>query len=87
MSNYEFFYNGSGSPLNPEYSSDNLFMGYRSRFKDLSIATDPRTANQIKEVSEHLNTGIKNVEVSAINANTFQAIPKQQFEDLKTLLN
>ncbi len=85
MSNYEFFYNGSGSPLNPEYSSDNLFMGYRSRFKDLSIATDPRTANQIKEVSEHLNTGIKNVEVSAINANTFQAIPKQQFEDLKTL--
>jgi len=85
MSSYEYFYEGSGSSLNPNYSSDGLFSGYRSALKDLSESTDPRTANQVKEVSEHLNTGLKNLEISGVDASVFQSIPKQHFKELNAL--
>lgn len=50
------FYRGGYSSFNPEYGN---FVGYRMNFSDIGTSLDARTANQVREVSKNLNTGIK----------------------------
>ncbi|MCX8158864.1 MAG: sugar phosphate isomerase/epimerase [Candidatus Pacearchaeota archaeon] len=80
MGSGNFYYKGSDNGLNPEYYEPT---GYET--SAFSIATDPRTANQLKATIEKLHTGAKAVEVSIVDPRVFEAIPKQHFEELRRL--
>lgn len=81
MTNYEFFYEGTPGPLDPIYTS----APYRVLFSELSAPTDIRTANAIKDASDNLNTGIKNIEISAIDPRIIDSIPKEHFKELNRM--
>jgi len=83
MVSYESFYSGGNYPTDPKYGS--LFTGYRSMFADIGTSMDARTANQIKETSKHLNTGLKVFEVAAHSAEVFDAIPQEQLTEINRL--
>ena len=78
----EYFYGGKAYSLDPSYGNP---IAYGIPFSSFSSAIDPRTANQIKEASETLNTGIKNVEVGAMSPEVFDSIPKQHFKEMNRL--
>lgn len=63
----------------------NLYGQYRTRIAELGMTTDPRTAFQIKEVSDKLSTGIKTIEVSAISPEIFESIPEQHLKEMNRL--
>jgi len=84
----ESIYSGKSYSLEPHYSTNTSYgspISYGSGFSSLSAATDPRTANQIKEISEHLNTGIRNIEVGSVGPDVFESIPKQHFKEMQRL--
>ena len=78
--NYEYFYEGSHSSLEPGYGD--LFVGYRVPFGEISMTTDARTANQLKEVSSKLSTGLKSLELSGVDKAVFESIPKQHMKEI-----
>ena len=87
----EYFQGERAYSIDPNYSlmgksnPYGSFTGYRMDFSSLGSAIDPRTANQIKEVSEHLNTGIKTIEVGALQPDVFQSIPQEHFKEIRRL--
>jgi sugar phosphate isomerase/epimerase len=86
--NYRFQFNdNNGSVEDPFVEgggtlSSNL---YRVKAGNVGLATDVRTANQLDEVSKKLSSGAKTIEVSAIQSQLLEAIPKQHFEELARL--
>jgi hypothetical protein len=86
---YEFFYGGSdGSGYNTglEPYSDTLFQGYTAPAKEIGMATDPRVANQIGDVSSRLlSSGAKTFEISAVSPEVLDSVPKQQFKEIHRL--
>jgi len=82
-SNYEFFYQGTASPLDPNYGS--LFLGYRVPFSYLQLHTNPQNSNIAAETSDRLSSGVKGVMVNVLDSRTFESIPKQLFEDVRSL--
>lgn len=87
MTSYENMYDGSTSPLEPVFSGNPVYSSieYQVPFSNLGTHVDPRTANQIKEVSEALNTGVRNVEVQGTQPEILESIPKQHFEEIRRL--
>jgi len=83
MTNYEGFYSGSATSLDSDY--ENIFTGYRVPAGEIGATTSIQTANQVKEVTNLLNQGIKHTEVSLIDKNVFDMIPKQGMEDIARL--
>ena len=83
MTSYEYFYPGTPSSLESEYS--NLFSGYSVPAGRLGATTSIRTANQLKEVSNLLNQGINNVEVSVIDKQVFDQIPREHMKEIARL--
>ena len=81
--NYEFFYQGTPYSLEPNYGD--TFTGYRMSAGELGATTSIQTANQVKEVSNLLNQGIKNVEVSMIKPDVFEMISDQQLKEINRL--
>lgn len=79
----ESFYTGSYSSLEPTYGS--LFTGYRIPFSQIGAPTSPQTANQLTEVSSRLSEGTKNVELSLISTEIFEAIPKEHWKEAARL--
>ncbi|HRZ85261.1 MAG TPA: hypothetical protein P5277_00605 [Candidatus Paceibacterota bacterium] len=79
----DHFYMGSSYGLN---SSEPKY-GYRLRTGNISISTDARTANQLGEISQKLNQGVKNIEMSALAmqgmGGDFNKIPQQHLEELR----
>ena len=84
--NYEIkdIYQGGTDSLSPSYGKD--FIGHRVPFSELSVSTDPRTANIVKEIGAKISSGVKNIEVSQVMPEVFDSIPKQQFEELNKLI-
>mgnify|MGYP001601633584 FL=1 len=78
------FYPGGNYGFSEDYG-EFLGMSYRTPASNIGQATDPRTANQIKAISEKINTGGKVVEMSAVQPNVFEAIPNQHLEELNRL--
>ena len=82
MATSHSFYGGSnygvnenyGNPINPYVNSGSI-----------SIATDVRTADQIKTTSDKLNTGAKAIEVQMTLPNVAEAIPNQHLEEINRL--
>ncbi len=84
MASYEKFYHGAEYGFEPK-EDEFLGMPYRTKASNISIATDPRTANQLQQVSEKFNTGLKAVEVSMLTPNVTDAIPEQHLEEINRL--
>src|SRR3989344_2534865 len=83
MASYEYFYPGTPSSMESEYSS--IFSGYQFPAGRLSLTTNIGTGNQLDEVSKLLNAGVKNVEVSLVNKQVFDQIPKQHMKEIARL--
>lgn len=81
MPSTEYFYGGKPYSLTPVYRNS---AGY-STASQIGTSVDARTANQIKEVSEHLNSGIKVIEVAGHDAGVFESIPKDHLKELNRL--
>ncbi len=80
---YEFFYPGTPYSLEPGYGS--LFIGYRVPASEIGAPTSIQTANQIQEVSNLLNQGVKTIELQPLSAEVFDQIPKQHFKEINRL--
>ena len=75
------FYPGGNYGFSEDYG-EFLGMSYRTPASNIGQATDPRTANQLQEVSNKLNFGGKVIEISIVQPNIFDAIPKQHLVNL-----
>lgn len=80
---YESIYMGSYNPLDPNYGP--LFTGYRVPFHRLGATTSIQTANQVAEVTQRLNEGIKVVELAPISPDVFEGIPEQHWKEAERL--
>lgn len=76
-------YQGGYSSLKPHYGD--IFTGYRINPKTLGMSTDPRTANILQEVTNKLNTGVKQIELSLVSPEIFDSVPKQQLKEINRL--
>ena len=84
----EYFHEKTSYALDPLYKTSVFSTGsayHLGPMGALSSALDPRTANQVKEVQEVLNTGIKNIEVGNVAPNVFEAIPKEHFKEMQRM--
>lgn len=85
MGGYHTLYGGAGYGVNPDYgeqfdnSTDYIPVG------ELGMATDARTANQIKAASEKIRAGIKTIEIQMTSPDVAKAIPQQHLEELNRL--
>jgi len=84
MANYSNFYEGAHYGFDPKYG-EFLGMSYRTPVSEIGVATDPRTANQIKVVSEKLSTGAKAIEVQLAMPEVAESIPEPHLEELNRL--
>ena len=57
----------------------------RLAFSRQGAPTSPQTPNQIAEMGRLLNSGMKNVEVGALQQEIFETIPAQHFKEMKRL--
>jgi len=80
-SNYETFYEGTYSQLDPNYGP--LFLGYRLPFYSLQLHTNPQTANIASEASDRLSQGVKGVMINVLDPKTFENIPRQMFDEVR----
>jgi sugar phosphate isomerase/epimerase len=89
MGDYKIdFYGGSSYGIKPDDSPDqylNQPISHGTYASTFSIATDPRTANQIKMTTEKINTGVKAVEVSMLTPDVSDSIPDQHLTELRRL--
>ncbi|MBS3090833.1 sugar phosphate isomerase/epimerase [Candidatus Pacearchaeota archaeon] len=84
----ENFYNGARSSSygsSEKYGESFFGPEYRASAGSFAVTTDPRTANKLKDVSNKLNTGIKAIEITALQPNLFETIPDQHLEELNRL--
>ncbi|MBU0761217.1 MAG: hypothetical protein KJ600_01040 [Nanoarchaeota archaeon] len=82
------FYGGADYGLDAEYGKEfsvGFKQGYGPKISEFSLTTDPRTSNQLKAVSDKLSTGAKNIEVTAVTAATWEAVPEQHLKEIERL--
>lgn len=86
MANYHKIYEGADYGFEPKYAGKaQLDFGYKIPAGTFSLPTDPRTANQLKAVSDKLSTGAKAIEVSGINTQVLESIPDQHLDEIRRL--
>ncbi len=77
-----------------DYTISNIYQGGYSSFNpgsnyittgSLGLTTDPRTANVLKDVSNKLASGVKQIELEFVSPEIFDSIPKQQLEEVKRI--
>ena len=89
MAGDESLYSGSNYGMDPGFPGS--FSEYSSDLSDpyaasaISVATDARTANQLKQVSDKLSTGAKAIEVSGVTPAELETMPKQHFDEIRRL--
>ena len=81
------FYAGADYGFDPNYTDEFMIAGaqpgYGPKIGEIGIDADFRLANQLKAVSDKVNTGAKVVEIARIVPSQFEDIPKQQFDELR----
>ena len=87
MSNHINFYPGADHGLDPSYGATEYEStgGYRIPIGDFSLTTRPDTANQLKEVTDKINTGAKSIEITGISPGVFESVPEQHLEEINRL--
>ena len=83
VTNHEGFYKGSFSSLNSDYGN---FTGYRMSAAQLGFPGSPQTANQLGEAINAAKQGVKAFEVTMLQADMGETIPKQHFSEMKALM-
>ena len=83
VTNYEGFYEGSFSSLNSDYGN---FTGYRMSAAQLGFPGSPQTANQLGEAVNAAKQGVKAFEVTMLQADVGETIPKQHFSEMRALM-
>lgn len=84
VENYEGFYQGSGSVLNPDYN-----VGFKMNAAMLGFPGSAQTANQLGEAVKAIKTGAKVFEVNMVEMggnNISETIPKQHFDEMRALM-
>jgi len=81
MGYYENIYPGATDYFVPNYEP----VGYNFPAGNISVAVDPRTANQLKEINFRMNPGAKNVEIQGLNQKTWDSIPDEHLEEMNKL--
>ncbi len=81
MVTYDTIYPGASYFLEPNYN----IIGYRVNPGEIGGTTSIQTANQLKEVTNLLNQGMKQTELSVINPEVFEMIPKGQLKEIERL--
>lgn len=84
MANTHDLYPGTEYSMDP-YPSQLMTTEYTTPVSEISVATDPRTAAQLKAVSDKLSTGAKAVEVQFLMPEVAESIPKQHLEEINRL--
>jgi len=86
MASRETFYAGAdyGPDFNPR-PPNWLGLEKPEPVSNLGVPTDPRTANQMKAVSDKLSTGTKTIEVSGITPDVLESIPDQHLDEINRL--
>jgi sugar phosphate isomerase/epimerase len=79
---YESFYSGGYSSLSPEYGN---FVGYRLPAGQIGFPGSAQTANQLGEAVNAIKQGVKVFEVTMVDANAADQIPKQHFREIAAL--
>ena len=91
MASYENFYTGSEYPFEKAYAGFNAMGAYHPEVKNMAYPTDPLTANQLKKVSDKLNTGAQTIEVSGLGLTGggamkhLASIPRQHWKEIDRL--
>ncbi|HOW36845.1 MAG TPA: TIM barrel protein [Candidatus Pacearchaeota archaeon] len=75
-------YQGGYSSLDPNSGQDSL---YRIPAGEIGMATDFRTADVLKDISDKLKTGTKQIEMSTIQPEVFESIPNQHLKEVNRL--
>ena len=76
-------YQGGYSSFAPTYGD--VFTGYRAKVGQLSMSTFPNTANILKEATDKLNMGVRNVDLSIISPEIFDSVPKQHLKEVNRI--
>ena len=82
MVSKEYFYPGTDSSLEP--GTDTTYIGKVAAGK-IGGTTSVQTANQVQEVTNLLNTGMKAVELSTIQPEIFDMIPSKHLKEVNRL--
>ena len=89
MGNYPGIYRGADYGFDAPYEKDPFGAPISDRYSvktgQFGITTDPRSANQLKEVSDKLSTGAKTIEISGISTEVLESIPDQHLEEIARL--
>jgi len=83
VTSYEGFYEGGFSSLSPNYGN---FTGYKMSAAQLGFPGSPQTANQLGEAVNAMKQGVKAFEVTMLQADTGETIPKQHFAEMRALM-
>lgn len=83
MTEYKKDYFGNILPFKSDYSG-NLDSTYVPQYA-ISASTSPQTANQIAEATSRLNAGILGVDISMVNPEILEQIPKEHFKEIDRL--
>lgn len=87
----ENFYTGSEYPFEKAYAGFSAMGAYHPEVKNMAYPTDPLTANQLKKVSDKLNTGAQTIEVSGLGLTGagpmkhLASIPRQHWKEIDRL--
>src|SRR3989344_4312425 len=82
------FYAGADYGLDPNYQDEfSTGFGYGEGVSasQVGLTTDARTANQLKEISRVIGTGVKTIEMQGVSPEVLDAIPKQHFKEINRL--
>ncbi|MCK4650181.1 hypothetical protein KAT36_03020 [Candidatus Pacearchaeota archaeon] len=83
VESYEGFYAGSVSALSPEYGN---LTGYKMSAAQLGFPGSPQTANQLQDVVNAIKHGTKAFEVTLLQPDVAETIPKQHFQEMRALM-
>jgi sugar phosphate isomerase/epimerase len=82
------FYAGADYGMDSSYGKE-WGIGYGSgegpSVSEFGFTTDPRTANQIKAVSDKLSTGAKTIEISGVSPEVLENLPEQHLTEINRL--
>ncbi len=67
------------------YELESMGLPYHEPTSNFGLTTHPQNANILKEVADKINSGIKAIEITAIQPQVLEAIPKQHLDEIRRL--
>ncbi|MEA3413925.1 MAG: TIM barrel protein [Nanoarchaeota archaeon] len=77
------FYESGYASFDPKENIPHYLGSKLAEASSMGMALDPRSANQLAELSRNLNTGVIPVEIGSIDMTTFDTIPKEHFKEMR----